>query len=198
METGKYIYVILSQTRTVPARIIKQFTKAPYNHVSLSSDRELQEVYSFCRKYKKFVLPAGFVEERNVGVFDMFSAVPCEVYEFRCTEEQYAKYEELIDEFKQNSKPYSYNVIGLLGLAFGLVIHRKNHFVCSEFVAYVLAQCGIAKFSKDSDFVRPDDFRYLENAPLVYKGDMKSLPAFTVKTVKTVKSAKSKKAQVKA
>lgn len=180
MEQTKYIYVILSQTGTIPARIIKHFTKAPYNHASLSSDRELQEVYSFCRKYKKFALPAGFVEERNVGVFDMFSAIPCEVYAFKATEKQYAKYESLIDDFKQNSKLYSYNVLGLMGLAFGIVVHRKNHFVCSQFVAHVLSECGMARFDKQLDLVRPDDFRYLDNAELVYKGDMKSLPTFSI------------------
>lgn len=182
----KYIYVILSQTGTVPARIIKFFTGAPYNHASLSNDEELQEIYSFCRKFKRFALPAGFVEENKVGVFDMFRRVPCEVYAFEVSDEQYTKYEEMLEHFKKESKLYSYNVLGLLTLAFGFAIHRKNHFVCSEFVAHVLSECGIAVFNKDLGLVKPDDFRYLDNAVLVYKGDMKSIPPFGLRKKATL------------
>lgn len=174
----KYIYVVLSQTGTIISRIIKFFTGAPYNHASLSNDVELQEIYSFCRKFKRFALPAGFVEEKKVGVFDMFRRVPCEVYAFEVSNEQYEKYEDMLEAFKKDSKLYSYNVLGLITLAFGFAIHRKNHFVCSEFVAHVLSECGIAVFNKDLGLVKPDDFRYLDNAVLVYKGDMKSIPPF--------------------
>lgn len=186
-KKSKYIYVVLSQTHTIPARIIKLFTKAPYNHASLSSDGELLEIYSFCRKYKNFVLPAGFVEEKNLGVFDMFSAVPCEVYAFSADDSQYRKYEELLEEFKKHNSLYSYNVIGLIGLAFGLAIHRKNHFLCSQFVAYILTKCGLAEFDKDIGLVKPDDFRYLKNATLVYRGDLKRLPSF--RCLRKVRSA---------
>lgn len=176
-EKRKYIYVILSQTGTVPAKIIKLFTGAPYNHASLSTDEDLQEIYSFCRKFKRFVLPAGFAEENKVGVFEMFKQVPCEIYSFEVSIEQYNEYQRLIECFKKDSRHYLYNVIGLIGLAFGFAVHRKNHFVCSEFVAHVLSECKIATFHKDLGLVKPDDFRYLDNATLVYKGDFKSLPA---------------------
>ena len=169
------IYVILTQTGTVPARIIKFITKAPYNHTSITCDEGLYEIYSFCRKFKRTPIPAGFVNEPDVGVFEMFNSVPCEVYGFDVTENQYEKYLELITHFKNSSKTYGYNVLGLLALAFGIQIHRKNHFICSQWVAKILTECGIAKFDKDLLLVRPDDFRYLENAKLVYQGDLRRL-----------------------
>ena len=46
---GDYIYIIVAQTGTRPARLFKHVTKKPYNHVSLSGDLELSEMYSFCR-----------------------------------------------------------------------------------------------------------------------------------------------------
>lgn len=171
----KRIYVILTQTGTVPARIIKFITKAPYNHTSITSDEGLYEIYSFCRKFKMSPLPAGFVNETEVGVFEMFKNVPCEVYGFDVTEEQFNKYQELIEHFKSKSKAYSYNVLGLLALAFGIQIHRKNHFICSQWVAKILTECKIAKFDKDLLLVRPDDFRYLKEAKLIYKGDLRRL-----------------------
>lgn len=178
-QADKYIYVVLTQTGTVPARIIKFFTKAPYNHASISSDIELQGLYSFCRKFKSRPLPAGFVEEKGVGVFDMFQSIPCEIYAFKVTDEQYEKYNSIITHFKLSNETYSYNIIGLLALIFGFSIHRKKHFICSQFVAHILEECDIAHFYKDSCLVKPDDFRYLEKAKLVYKGDMKELPPFS-------------------
>lgn len=169
----KKLFVILTQTGTVPARIIKLVTKAPYNHTSITSEEELFDLYSFCRKYKLSPLPAGFVNETELGMFDVFSNVPCEVYSFDLTEEQFGKYKTAISRFKRDSQLYSYNVLGLFALAFGIPIHRKNHFICSQFVAYILTECGAAKFTKDLCLVKPDDFRYLRNAKLIYKGDMK-------------------------
>lgn len=172
---NKKIYVILTQTGTIPARIIKMITKAPYNHTSITCDKELYEIYSFCRKYKKSPLPAGFVNETEIGVFEMFRNVPCEVYSFDVTEEQYEKYQSLISHFISQSKDYAYNVLGLFALAFGIPVHRKNHYICSQFVAHILTECRIAKFYKDLCLVKPDDFRYLDCAKLVYKGDLKNL-----------------------
>ena len=169
------IYVILTQTGTLPAKIIKFVTKAPYNHTSITSNDELMDIYSFCRKYRLVPLPAGFVNESELGVFDMFNFVPCEVYGFKVTDEQFDKYRKLIAKFKRDSKVYSYNVLGLFALAFGIPVHRKNHFICSQFVAHILTECGVASFNKDLCLVKPDDFRYLDKAQLVYKGDMKAL-----------------------
>ena len=169
------IYVILTQTGTLPAKIIKFVTKAPYNHTSITSNDELMDIYSFCRKYRLVPLPAGFVNESELGVFDMFNFVPCEVYGIEVTDEQFDKYRKLIAKFKRDSKVYSYNVLGLFALAFGIPVHRKNHFICSQFVAHILTECGVASFNKDLCLVKPDDFRYLDKAQLVYKGDMKAL-----------------------
>lgn len=172
---SKRIFVILTQTGTMPAKIIKLITKAPYNHTSITSDEELLDLYSFCRKHKMTPLPAGFVNEWEIGVFDMFNIIPCEVYQFDVTKEQFEKYQEIISHFKSESQLYSYNVLGLFALAFGIPVHRKNHFICSQFVAHILTECKIANFYKDLCLVKPDDFRYLKNAKLIFKGDMKKI-----------------------
>ena len=53
-----YIYLIVAQTGTKPAQFFRFMTKKPYNHVSLSGDVNLSEMYSFCRTYRPFPLPA--------------------------------------------------------------------------------------------------------------------------------------------
>ncbi len=100
--SDRKIYIIITQTKTIVSRLIKLFTKAPYNHSSISSDEKLNDMYSFCRYYKHTPLPAGFSDENvNTCVFGMYSHIPCAIYSIDVTEEQYRKYRHLISYFKQ-------------------------------------------------------------------------------------------------
>ena len=48
---NEYVYVVVSQTGTILSLMLKFFTKAKYNHASISLDNKLDEMYSFGRKY---------------------------------------------------------------------------------------------------------------------------------------------------
>lgn len=173
----RYIYVILTQSGTRISKIIKFFTHKPYNHASITCDTELDGMFSFCRLYFDRPLPAGFKMEKIKGdTLDMFKHIPCEVYAYKVTSEQFEKYNQIIRHFKEHTDLYSYNLIGLFALAFGVAIKRKHRFVCSQFVAHVLSESGIAKFGKDIFSITPDDLRYVQNAELVYKGELREYP----------------------
>ena len=173
-SSPKYIYVVLTQTGTLISRIIRIFTQAPYNHSSITTDKDLHDMFSFCRKHSHLPLPAGFYnEDIRTGVFSLFANIPCQIYEIKVTDEQYEAFHKIIDNFKINTKLYSYNLIGLVTMPLGIPLKRKTRFVCSQFVAYTLSQAGIANFDKDISLVTPNDFRYLENARLLYTGNIK-------------------------
>lgn len=57
------IYIVLTFTGTVLATIIKEYTRREFAHVSISLDKELEEMYSFGRlnPYNPFI--GGFVHE---------------------------------------------------------------------------------------------------------------------------------------
>lgn len=44
---SKTIYIVLSQTGTVLSRVLRLFTRAEYNHVSIALDENLDYMYSF-------------------------------------------------------------------------------------------------------------------------------------------------------
>ena len=46
------IYVVLSDSGSVVSKLLRLFTKAKYNHVSLSLREDLSEMYSFGRRWK--------------------------------------------------------------------------------------------------------------------------------------------------
>ena len=49
LEEQRYLYVILSSTKTKIGYLIKKLSKTIYSHTSLSLDREMREMDSFAR-----------------------------------------------------------------------------------------------------------------------------------------------------
>lgn len=167
-----YVYLILAQTGTVPARFFRFFTKKPYNHVSLSGSITLSEMYSFCRTYKRFALPATFNKEIvGKGTLGLFGTIPCEIYRIPVTNEQKEMYGRLIKHFIDNRNIYSYNILGVLAVYLNIEWKRKKSFLCSQFVAYIMDKIGI-RLEKPFCLYKPDDFRHFPDAELVYAGEL--------------------------
>lgn len=168
------IYIIITQTGTLISRTIKLFTKAPYNHVSVSDKKDLTSMFSFCRNRKNYPLPATFNQEHtDTVVFGMYKNIPCEIYEIPVTEAQYKEYQGLLKHFRRNRSVYHFNVLGLFAIGLGINLRRSRGFTCSQFVAYMLQNSGICSFKKGIFLAQPDDFRFIPGAKLIYKGNLK-------------------------
>lgn len=193
MQTTKYIYVIVTKTDTKIAKTIRLISRKKYSHVSLATDKELQEMFSFCRDNTNSPLPANFNrEELNTKVFGLFNDIPCEIYRLEVTDEQYENISETIEHFKQFRSLYTYDIRGMLlsGLHIPYKINKK--FVCSVWVAHVLKKSGIIlNTDKHTSLIQPDDLRYIPCAEMFYKGNLKKYPDFLekLKEKKTAKTA---------
>lgn len=166
------VYVVVSCTGTSVARAIRIVTKMPYSHASLAGDASLQELYSFARSYTPVPLPATFNPEYiGEGTLGKFSVIPCEIYEIPVTAEQYRTFLQLIDHFQACRKQYSYSLIGLLRVKMQIEKELSRKFVCSQFVAYVLHECGV-RLEKPACLYSPEDLRYLPQAKLIYRGEL--------------------------
>ncbi|MGN0143432.1 MAG: hypothetical protein ACI398_00520 [Clostridium sp.] len=169
----KDIYIMISQTNTGCSRILQFFTGDPYNHASISLDENLNSLYSFARQKLYNPLIAGFVKEDiNSGIYKIYDNTLCEIYRLKITDEQYKALEESINEFKNNESEYKYNFAGLIAILFNIPYHRPKHYVCSQFVAYVLQQSNVIEFDKHFTLVRPYDFKSLSGLDLVYSGKL--------------------------
>lgn len=164
------IYLLLTDTGTIFTRLIKLYTRKPYNHVSLSFDRELIEVYSFGRKNPKNPFIGGFLKEDIRG--DLFQKATCSLYAIPVTEQQLDRLKVFMNQFEKERESYHYNLIGLLEIIFQTPISRTNHFFCSEFVASVLHKCGILNFSKSVHLVTPYNFQIHDICQLTYQGEL--------------------------
>ena len=166
------VYVVVTSTGTGVARAIRIVTRMPYSHVSLSADASLHQLYSFCRNYKPLPLPATFNTELiGEGTLGKFAEIPCEIYEVPLTEEQYLHFQALITHFVSCRKMYSYSILGLFYVKMQKFHELQRKFVCSQFVAYVLDECGVT-LDKPPCLYSPDDLRYLPDARLIYRGEL--------------------------
>jgi len=173
MANNKKIYIVLTHTGTVLSRIIKSYTKKEFSHVSISLDKDLNEMYSFGRLNPYNPINAGFVHEGiNIGTFKRFKNTKAEVYSLDVTIKEYKRITSLIEKFKKKKKKYKFNIIGLIGVAFHKKIKKKDSFYCAEFVKYVLEKGEVD--IKLPELIKPMDFKNIEKLNFEYHGKLKN------------------------
>lgn len=92
MVADQSVFILLTNTGTFLTRVIKSYTRAPYNHASISFDRELSELYSFGRKTPSNPLDGGFVKEDiKTGTYSRFPNTTCVIYELQVTNREVEK-----------------------------------------------------------------------------------------------------------
>ena len=151
----KKIYIVLTQTYTTLARIIKSITKDKYSHASISLDIKCNNMYSFGRKYIYFPFYGIFLkEDLRKGLFIRNKNALVVIYEIKVTKKQYNKIKDKIKEIELNNK--GYNIIGLLLAHFRVKLHRRKYY-CSEFVYEVLSNKEIEIYNKENTLFKPEE-----------------------------------------
>lgn len=169
MKENNRIYIVLTDTGTVLNRLIKMYTKDPYNHVSIAFDSELKEVFSFGRKKMHNPIVAGFARENMDHM--IFKKANCAVFEMECANPlDYWRLRDYVRKFELNQENYRYNFLGFFGVIFNINIERNDAFFCSQFVASIFEYSKIPLFQKPCVFVTPGDFMSAPALRLVYSG----------------------------
>ncbi|MGN8646753.1 hypothetical protein ACTNEO_12660 [Gracilibacillus sp. HCP3S3_G5_1] len=169
--TETKVYILLTDTGSLFTKLIKRYTKKPYNHASLSFDSELSEVYSFGRKKIGNPFNAGFVKEDvKEGLFKQADSA---IYSLTVTNVQMEKMSSYIKEIEAQKECYRYNFLGLFGFLLDKPIIRERAFFCSQFVATVLKKCNVIHFEKPVSLIAPNDLQEVSELQLVYEGKLK-------------------------
>ena len=167
----KNIYIVLSQTGTVFSKALKFFTRAEYNHASISLTPTLETMYSFGRLNPNNPFIGGFVEEgKNKGTFKRFENTQAMVIQIAVSEEKFNSIKYFIEYFDKNQHSFHYNYLGIL-----LAMFRKNHesgkrYYCSQFVRACLALFDIENAVELPKIIKPIDFLKLNNKDIIYEG----------------------------
>jgi hypothetical protein len=165
---------MISYTGTKVSRLLRLFTRNKYTHVSISFDEELNELYSFGRRNLYFPLIGGLIkEDLDDGVYKKYVETYCCIYEIETTEDKFYEAKQILNNFLSEQSEYKYNFIGLVAMALNFPLQRKYHFVCSQFVAFILNNTGIVKFNINVYLARPKDFESITGSRLIYSGVLK-------------------------
>lgn len=172
------IYLLLSQSGTIPARVLKWFTHAEYNHISLGFSKDLLTMYSFGRRYLYLPIPGGFVSEgRDRGIFERFPNAKIALLELEAPQEKKELLARRLQAMYENKKKYRYNLLGVGLAAFRIPYQRKEHYYCSEFVRDLLVECGILKGEDFQRIVQPIHFLTLNETKLIFSGKLSEYSA---------------------
>lgn len=167
----KNIYIVLSQSGSIPSRFLKFFTHDEYNHVSISLTPTLEKMYSFARLKPNNPFVGGFVEEgKDIGTFKKFKNTIVNVLEVPVADEKYNSIKYFIDYFIKNKSDFKYNYLGVFLAALNLNWMPKHKFYCSQFVKLCLSCFDIANAFELPKVVRPMDFLRLDYKRIVYSG----------------------------
>lgn len=165
----KKIYIVLTHSGSLLSKTIRFIKKYEYTHVSISLDKDLNEMYSFGRIYPYNAFLGGFVKESpKYGTFKRFDKTITKIYYMEIKEEQYYQIKKIIKYFKRKRKNYKFNAIGLLSVAIHLKVTQENSFYCAEFIKYLLDESKIQ--TNLPDLVTPEDFQNLNNIHSIYNG----------------------------
>jgi hypothetical protein len=171
MEEQRYLYVILSSTKTKIGYLIKKLSKTTYSHTSLSLDREMREMYSFARYYKSTPFYGGFIHETPVR-FSLGKPEPIHIKVFRLPvpREQYAGIQRRLQEMGE--EPYLYNLFSAIFQSMGKGFDTEKAYTCSEFVARMLREEKLAEIPMEDARCLPRDFESILAEYLYYEGDL--------------------------
>lgn len=175
------VYLVLSYSGTFISRMIKtRYPEGPYCHVSLSLDRQLEQMYSFGRKGTYNMLNAGFIQEDIENGLFRIKDVLTKIYELPVTDEQYRAIQDEITDFTRRRDELHFDGIGLILKVVRpeFSLEREDYYYCSRFVGELLKRSQAAELPADPRLMHPTMFAEIDGTSLVYEGRLKEYRAF--------------------
>lgn len=169
----KQLYILLTRTTTILSRAIHAATGDGYTHVSIALDDDLTQLYSFARKRDRMPLPAGLVHENlHTAVYARNGQSQCALYKIDVTDAQHEAVRARIEAMLAADTPYRYSLLGVLLCKLDLAHERQQHMFCSQFVASLLEDAGIAALPKPASLMHPVDFIGMPGLRRCYEGPL--------------------------
>lgn len=167
-------YIVVTQSGSILSKALKVVTRAPYNHVSVSLEPDLDTMYSFGRIYPYNPVLGGFVKESpHRGTFARFDKTQALVLRLDISEKQFKGLARHLEVMYNRRHIYKYDVIGLFLAAFHISYKRKNMYYCSDFVKEMLIRHKVVNKRWFKKITKPIHFTELEGAEVIYTGRLK-------------------------
>lgn len=169
------VYVVVMHTGSVVSTVIKKATGDLYSHASISFDPSLTNMYSFGNKrIKGKAFANGFKKEDIHNEFFSSRNIPYAMYMIPVTKEELVAMKKRLDYFVKNENKFSFDMIGLVKIFFGIADNPENRYFCSRFVMDVLnAGRPADPYTQEESLVKPQDLAETNFARYVMGGYLK-------------------------
>ena len=165
MVKTRPLYVMISQTDTAIARLIRAFCQYPYNHVSLTLDPEFKSWYSYARYVHDAPFYGGFVKEPAERFLAASGETNVRIFRVELPAKQAETLEKL---FREAGKPGSdklYNYYDAIASGFGMHMDVPGAHTCLSFACSVLG-LNLRSIEELNDHLLPS---------LIYEGSLSGL-----------------------
>lgn len=168
-ETQNFLYVMFSATPYRMGRWIRFVTQEPYNHVSISTDESLDELYAFARRYYRTPFYGGFVTESPCRYYHRGSAAQILLCRLPLNQAQWNHLCGRINKMRADPRRYIYNHLSALTAPFHRKVRVPDAYTCAEFTVSILQELGF-DFRSDR-FYSIDDIVKRLSPYQVYTGE---------------------------
>lgn len=171
-----HIYVVFSSTPYKIGKLIRRVTGEEFNHVSISLDEELSQMYSFARRHYRLPFYGGFVHESRSRYHVDGNATSICLCAIPVTSRQYLALSSLLRDMHRNSRFYIYNHLSILGAVIHRPIRAKDSYTCVEFCVKILKDLGIE--IQPDKYYSVGDIQALLAPFVIYNGAMPAPDSF--------------------
>lgn len=137
IKEQKYAYIMFSSTGTKIGKMIRFFTSEKFNHVSISFDSSMNEVWAFARKNYYTPLVGGLVREyRYRYTLGRDDDVEIKILRLPVEESRLQMAKDRVREIDEGD--YSYNIYSAATFMFRHGVDRDKKYTCSEFASHII------------------------------------------------------------
>ena len=164
MKVEKKIYIVFSETKTTMGKLIRTLTHNKYNHVSISTDKELSVMYSFGRYHINSPLAGGFIVENPARYILTGEDVTIKVCEVVMTDLSYAEFQKKLMAFIEDKHTKIYNSFSAVLSLFHKKINIEDAYTCLDFTTSMLDIDGVYNIK---------ELEYRLKSTIIYEGSFK-------------------------
>lgn len=138
MTKTRPLYILVSQTDTGIARLIRAVTHYPYNHVSLTLDPALSDWYSFARYAEDAPFYGGFVHESPARLLGKNGNIQVRIFRVEIPEKSALELERMLPLAGRRDSGLIYNHFDAAASAMGGRVPVPGCHTCLSFACSVL------------------------------------------------------------
>lgn len=172
-----HVYILITRTPTVVGKVIRRVLDNKYNHMSICTEKDLSEIYSFGRiSVKNFIVGGPLKESYYTLSLGSNSDVELCVFRVPVTRRQYEKVEQFIESVFYDDEGYIYNLPDAIGAVFKRRIRVNKCYTCIEFCREALLYANISVGHLLDRANNLDSARERLKRFMVYEGKYRAYP----------------------